>query len=48
MVQGGLLMTYPGSAHGGGEALEDQSSLRQGARTGSSDARDLGIAATME
>ena len=29
-------MAHPGSAHGGGEAPGDQSSLRQGAETGSS------------
>src|SRR4051812_33514963 len=34
MVQGGLLTTHPGSTLGGGEAPEDQSSLRQGAETG--------------
>ena len=33
MVQGGLLTAHPGSIHGGGEAPEGQSSLRQGAGT---------------
>ena len=48
MVQGGLLTAQPGSAHGGGEAPKDQSSLRQGAGTGSSGVHNLGIAATAE
>ena len=45
MVQGGLPAAHPKSAHGGGEALGDQSSLRQGAGTGSSGDPNLGIAA---
>ena len=48
MVQGGLLTAHPGSAHGGGEAPGGQSSLRQGAGTGSSGYPDLGIAAAVE
>ena len=48
MVQEKLLTAHPGSAHGGGEALGDQSCLRQGAGTGSSGAPDLGIAAAAE
>src|SRR3954463_1023633 len=35
MVQGGLLTAHPGSVHGDGEAPGDESSLRQGAGTGS-------------
>src|SRR4051812_44558209 len=35
MVQGGLLTARPESVHGGGEACGGQSSLRQGAGTGS-------------
>src|SRR3954471_6736862 len=45
MVQGGLLTAHPGSVHGGGEAPEGQSSLRQGARKRPSSAPDLGSAA---
>ena len=48
MVQGGLLMAHPGSAHGGVEAPGDQPSLRQGAGTRSSGDPDLGIAAAAE
>ena len=48
MVQGGLLTAHPGSAHGGGEAPGDRSSLRHGAGTGSSSDPDLGIAAAAE
>ena len=48
MVQGGLLTAHPGSVHGGGEAAEDQSSLRQGAGTGSPDSLDLEVAAAAE
>ena len=48
MVQGGLLTAHPGSAHGGGEAPGDRSSLRQGAGTGSSGDPDLGIAVAAE
>ena len=48
MVQGGLLTTHPGSAHGGGEASGDQFSLRQGVGTGSSGDPDLGITAATE
>ena len=48
MVQGGLLTAHPGSAHGGGEAPGDQSSLRQGAGTRSSGDPDLGIATAAE
>src|SRR4051812_31618621 len=43
MVQWGLLSANPGSAHSGGEAPGDQSSLRQGAGTSSSSDLDLGI-----
>ena len=48
MVQGGLLMEHPGGDHGDGGASEDQSSLRQGAGTGTSADPDLGIAAAAE
>ena len=48
MVQGGLLTTHPGSAHGGGEAPGYQSSLLQGVRIGSSGAPDLGIVVAAE
>ena len=48
MVQGGLLTAHPGSAHGGGEALGGQSSLRQGAGKGPDGAPDLGSAAAAE
>ena len=48
MVQGGLLTAHPGSAHGGGEAPGDRSSLRQGAGIGSFGDPDLGIAAAAE
>ena len=43
MVKGGLLTTHTGGDHGGGEAFEGQSSLRQGAVTGSSGDPDIGI-----
>ena len=48
MVQGGLLTAHPGSAHGGGEAPGDQSSLRQGVGTGSYGDPNLGIMAAAE
>ena len=48
MVQGGLLTAHPGSAHGGGEAPGDQSSLRQGAGIGSSGDPNLGIVEMVE
>ena len=48
MVQGGLLTAHPGSAHGGGEAPGDRSSLRQGAGTGSSRDPNLEIAEAVE
>ena len=48
MVQGGLLTAHPGSAHGGGEAPGDQSSLRQGAGMRSSGDPNLGIATAAE
>ena len=48
MVQGGLLTAHPGSAHGGGEAPGDQSSLRQGAGTASPGDPEIGIAAAVE
>ena len=48
MVQGGLLTAHPGSEHGDGEASGDQSSLRQGAGTGTSADPDHEIAAAAE
>ena len=48
MVQGGLLTAHPGSVNDGGEAPRGQSSLRQGAGTGSPGSPDLGSAATAE
>src|SRR3954464_14863373 len=48
MVQGGLLTVHPGSIHGGGEAPEGGSSLRQGAGKRSAGAPDLGSAAAAE
>ena len=48
MVQGGLLMTHPGSVHGGGEAPGGGSPLRQGAGKSSPGAPDLGSAAAAE
>ena len=48
MVQGGLLMAHPGSVHGDGEAPGDESSLRQGAGTGSLGSPDLEMAAAVE
>ena len=48
MVQGGLLTAHPGGDHGDGEASEGQSSLRQGAETGSSGDPEVGIAAAVE
>ena len=48
MVQGVLLTVHPVSAHGGGEAPGDQSSLQQGAGTGTSADLNLGIAAGAE
>ena len=48
MVQAGLLTEHPGGEHGDGGASEDQSSLRQGAGTGTSADPDLGIAMAVE
>src|SRR3954465_9753858 len=48
MVQGKLITAHPGSVHGGGEAPEGQSSLRQGAGKRSAGALDLGSAAAAE
>ena len=48
MVQGGLLTSHPGSVHGDGEALGDESSLRQGAGTGSPGSPDLETTAAAE
>ena len=48
MVQGGILMAHRGSVHGGGEAPGDESSLWQGAGTGSAGDPDLGIEAAVE
>ena len=48
MVQGGLLTAYPGSVHGDGEALEGESSLRQGAGIGSPGSPDLETVAVAE
>ena len=48
MVQGGLLTAHLGSAHGGGEAPGGQSSLWQGAETGSLGSPDLEVAAAAE
>ena len=48
MVQGGLLMAHPGGDHGDGEASGGQSSLRQGAGTGSSGDPEIGIVTAME
>ena len=48
MVQGGLLTTHPRSEHGDGGASGGQSSLRQGAGTGTSADPDLGIAMAEE
>ena len=48
MVQGGLLMTHPGSVHGDGEAPGGESSLRQGAGTASPGSPDLETAAAAE
>ena len=45
MVQGGLLTAHPGSVHGDGEAPGGESSLRQGAGTGSPGSPDLETAA---
>ena len=45
MVQGGLLTVHPEGDHVDGGASGDQSSLRQGAGTGTSADPDLGIAA---
>ena len=44
----GLLTTHLESAHGGGEALGDQSSLRQGVGTWSSGSPNLGVMAAVE
>ena len=48
MVQGGLLTAHLGSAHGGGEALRGQSSLRKGAETGSPSSPNIGITTAAE
>ena len=48
MVQGGLLTAHPGGDHGGGEASEGQSSLRQGAGTASPGDPEIGIAPAVE
>ena len=48
MVQRKLLMTHPGSVHGGGEAPGGRSSLRQGAGKGPASAPDLGSVAAAE
>ena len=48
MVQRELLTGHPGGDHGDGGASEDQSSLWQGARTGTSTDPDLGIAMAVE
>src|SRR3954468_9140383 len=48
MVQGRLLTDHPGSVHGGGEAPEGGSSLRQGAGKRSAGAPDLGSVAAAE
>ena len=48
MVQGGLHTAHLGSVHGNGEALGDESTLRQGAGIGSPGSPDLGIAAAAE
>src|SRR4051812_9346784 len=48
MVQGGVLTAHPGSVHGDGEAPSDESSLRQGAGTGSSGSPDLEMAVVAE
>ena len=48
MVQRGLLTTHPESNHGDGEASRGQSSLRQGAGTGTYADLDLGIAMAAE
>ena len=48
MVHGGLLTAHPGGDHGGGEASEGQSSLRQGAGTTSPGDPEIGIAAAAE
>ena len=45
MVQGGLLTAHPGGVHGDGEAPGGESSLRQGAGTGSPGSPDLETAA---
>ena len=48
MVQGGLLTSHPGGVHGDGEDPGGESSLRQGAGTGSPDSPDLETAAVAE
>ena len=48
MVQGGLLMSHPRSVNGDGEAPGGESSLRQGAGTGSPGSHDLEVAAAAE
>ena len=48
MVQGGLLTAHPGGDHGDGQASGGQSSLRQGAETGSSGDPELEIASAAE
>ena len=48
MVQGGLLTAHPRGDHGEGEVSGGQSSLRQGAGTGSSGDPEIGIASAAE
>ena len=48
MVQGGILKAHPGSVHGDGEAPREESSLWQGAKTGSPSSTDLETAAAVE
>ena len=48
MVQAGLLTTHPGGDHGDGDASGGQSSLRQGAGTGSYGDPEIGIAVAVE
>src|SRR3954464_10309183 len=48
MVQGGLLTAHTGSVHGNGEAPGGESSLRQGAGTGSPGSPDLETAVAAE
>ena len=48
MVQHGQLTSHPGSVHGDGEAPEGESSLRQGAGTGSPGRPDLEMVTAAE